>query len=305
MSIDEPPARASDRAGLRAIVYVLVTVTLFAFMNGTAKYLTQSYPVIQVLWGRFFFAMLVTLIYMYGPNFIGRLRTRRPALQFVRSCLMLGCTLMFITALSLMPLAEVEALNFTAPLFVTALSLPLLGETVDARRWIAVLAGFVGVLVIIRPGAGVMSWAALLPVCVALGYALYQITTRYVGNSDPALTSLFYAGLLGTVGFSAIVPFYWQTPSPVDWLLFGAVGTVGASSHLLMIKALALAPASVLQPFGYIELVWAVAIGWAVFGAIPDAYTVLGAIIIVASGFYVLSRQRERGAGDTPPRASP
>ncbi len=284
---------------------MLVTVTLFAFMNGTAKYLTQSYPVIQVLWGRFFFAMVVTLLSMHGPNFFGRLRTRRPALQFVRSCLMLGCTLMFITALSLMPLAEVEALNFTAPLFVTALSLPLLGEKVDLKRWLAVLAGFAGVVVIVRPGAGVMSWAAILPVCVALGYALYQITTRHIGNSDAALTSLFHAGILGTVGFSAVVPFYWQTPSLIDWLLFVAIGALGAGSHLLMIKALTLAPASVLQPFGYIELVWAVAIGWIVFGAIPDAYTFLGAAIIVASGLYVLTRQSGRAQRGTLPPASP
>ena len=286
-------------AGLRAILLTLATVIGFAVMNGVNKYLTLDYPVVEVVWARFFFAGIpILLVSAWRPGWKALFRTRKPGLQAFRSALMIASTLLFIGALSMLPLAEVEAINFAGPFFVVALSAPILKERVPAPvspaqpRHSAVLVGFVGILVIIRPGAGVLSWAALMPLGVALLYAVFQIATRRLGGVDSALTSLFYAGLLGMVVTSLIVPFVWRWPDAEGWLLMALSGLLGAGSHFLLIKALQLAPASLLQPFTYVQLVAAVFIGFVVFGDVPDLWTWVGSAIVVGSGLYVLFRQR-------------
>lgn len=287
------PTPDDASASLRAILLTLLTVIGFAVMNGTNKYLTRDYPVAEVVWARFFFASVgILLVAAWRPGLGALIRTRRPGVQILRSVLMICSTLLFIGALSLLPLAEVEAINFAGPLFVVALSAPLLKERVPAEIWLAVIVGFVGILVIIRPGAGVLSWAALMPIGVAFLYALFQIVTRRLGGADSAITSLFYSGLLGLIGTSMVVPFVWRAPDVSGWLLMIQAGLLGAGSHFLLIKALELAPASILQPFTYAQLVAAVIIGYVVFDNVPDLWTWVGSAIVVASGLYVLLRQR-------------
>ncbi len=290
------PASASTNTSLRAILLVVATVLGFAMMNGVNKYLTQDFLVPQVVWARFFFANITILLFaaMRPGGWTGLFRTRRPGLQAFRSILMIASTLMFVGALSVLPLAEVEAISFAGPLFVVALSAPLLKERVPASLWVAVVLGFIGVLIIIRPGFGVMSWAAALPLCVALLYAAFQIATRRLGGADPQLTSLFYSGLLGLVLTTAFAPFIWRWPDTQGWFLMAASGFLGAASHFMLIKALELAPASLLQPFTYVQLVGAVIIGYVVFGNAPDLWTWIGGLVIVGSGLYVVLRQRRR-----------
>jgi drug/metabolite transporter (DMT)-like permease len=287
------PAPGAASASIRAILLTLATVIGFAAMNGTNKFLTQDYPVIEVVWARFFFANAGIMVFVaLGPGFKALVRTRRPGLQLFRSALMISSTLLFVGALSLLPLAEVEAINFAGPLFVVALSAPLLKEKVPLSLWIAVLVGFAGVLVIIRPGAGVFSWAALMPLAVALLYGVFQIATRRIGGVDSALTSLFYSGLLGLIVTSIAAPFVWRWPDLQGWLLMALAGSLGAGSHFLLIKALDLAPASLLQPFTYAQLVAAVAIGYVVFDNVPDLWTWIGSAIVVGSGLYVVFRRQ-------------
>ncbi|MSP48937.1 MAG: DMT family transporter [Alphaproteobacteria bacterium] len=287
------PASGTSSAGLRAILLTLATVIGFAAMNGTNKYLARDYPVAEVVWARFFFASIgILLVAAWRPGLAALFRTRRPGLQALRSTLMICSTLLFVGALSVLPLAEVEAINFAGPFFVVALSAPLLKEKVPAAIWVAVLLGFVGILVIIRPGAGVLSWAALMPLGVAFLYGLFQIITRRLGGVDGAMTSLFYSGLMGLVVTSAVAPFIWRWPDLKGWLLMAQAGLLGAGSHYLLIKALDLAPASLLQPFTYVQLIAAVIIGYVVFDNVPDLWTWVGSAIVVASGLYVLFKQR-------------
>jgi drug/metabolite transporter (DMT)-like permease len=291
MSFDasKPPA-----AGLTAIVLTVGTATGFALMNGITKFLTQAYPVSQVVWARFFFAFVaIVLASLRDPGLRRLVKTNRPGMQALRSVLMVASTTAFILALALMPLADVEAINFAAPLFVASLSAPLLGERVPASVWAAVVVGLIGVLFIVRPGLGVLSWAALLPILVAFMYACFQILTRIIGNTDPASTSMFYSVLLGTAATSLAMPWVWVWPTAVDWALMVAAGCLGAGSHFLLVKALQLAPASLLQPFTYVQLIAAVIIGYVVFDALPDLFTWIGSLIVVASGLFVLWRQRQ------------
>jgi len=288
------PKSASASAGLRAILLTIGTVTGFAVMNGVNKYLTRDFPVPEVVWARFFFANIAILAFaaMRPGGWRGLFQTKRPGLQAFRSILMIASTLMFVGALSVLPLAEVEAISFAGPLFVVALSAPLLKERVPLPLWIAVAVGFLGVLIIIRPGLGVMSWAALLPLFVALLYAAFQIATRRLGGADPQLTSLFLSGLLGVILTSAFAPFIWRWPDAQGWILMAIAGFLGAGSHFMLLRALELAPASLLQPFTYVQLVVAVTIGYVVFGNVPDLWTWIGTLVIVASGLYVVLRQR-------------
>jgi drug/metabolite transporter (DMT)-like permease len=287
------PAQGAASASIRAILLTLGTVIGFAVMNGTNKFLTRDYPVIEVVWARFFFASAgILVVAAWGPGFRALFRTRRPHLQLFRSTLMICSTLLFVGSLSMLPLAEVEAINFAGPLFVVALSAPLLKEKVPLSLWVAVLVGFAGVLVIIRPGAGVFSWAALMPLAVALLYGIFQIATRRIGGVDGAMTSLFYSGLIGLIVTSIAAPFVWRWPDLQGWLLMALAGSLGAGSHFLLIKALDLAPASLLQPFTYAQLVAAVIIGYVVFDNVPDLWTWIGSAIVVASGLYVVLQRR-------------
>ncbi len=277
----------------RGILWMLLAIFLFVSMDATAKYLSQSYPVQQVVWARYVFHVLVVGLAL-NVRMPRLLRSRRLGLQLLRSLLLVGTTGCFFLALSLMPLADASAMMLVAPLFVTGLSVPLLGEPVGIRRWCAVLVGFLGALLILRPGAGVFDWWALLPLLAASLYALYQIATRVLAHSDAPETTILYTGLVGALVASAVVPWDWQSPDAAGWAVMAAVGTLGGASQFALIKAFQNAPAAVVSPFGYSNMVWATLYGLFVFGDFPDAATLVGAAVLIASGLYVWYRERVR-----------
>lgn len=283
------------RDNRRGIYLMLLTTGLFTSLDATAKYLAQEYPVPQVLWARFSFHLLFVAAFL-GTRLSVTLRSHRPGLQMTRSVLMLITTGMFFFAVQALPLADVVAIMFVGPLFVTALSVPLLGDYVGPRRWTAVAVGFAGALVVVRPGSGIMQGLAVLPILAALSHALYTITTRQLANHDLPMTTLFYTAALGAAVTTVIVPFFWVAPDAVGWLLMALLGLFGAAGHLTLIKALGYASPVVVAPLSYASLIWSVGIGFALFGDLPDGMTFLGAGLIAASGLYVFYRERTRSS---------
>ena len=286
-------AAQSTRAPIgRGIALTLIAVLLFACMDATNKLLVQTYPVLQILWIRFL--PLALILGWLAARKHGRgLVTRHFWLQGLRSLLFVTEVGVFITAIGVLPLADAHAILAVAPLMVTALSAPMLGEQVGPRRWTAVAVAFVGVLIIFRPGWGVFEPYALLPLAAAAMWALYLVLTRIVGRSDSSLTSLFYAVCLGAVGLTVAVPFVWQPPDLAGWLQLALVAVLGAVGHYLLIRALQLTPAVILQPLTYMMVVFATVTGYLVFGDLPGWPTILGAAIIVASGIYVVAREHQ------------
>jgi drug/metabolite transporter (DMT)-like permease len=289
-------AGATQRASW-GIALVLFAMLLFTCMDTIGKSLTASYPVQQVVWGRYFFSFASMLVLIPRFGVVPLLRTRRPGLQIARGLLLAIATLCMITAISVIPLADAYAITFTAPLLVTLLSIPLLGERVGRRRLAAVFVGFVGVLIVIRPGLGDIEPAMLLPLITALCFALYQVVTSRVGAhpDETALAMLFYVAVVGTAVMSALAPFVWQPVHAPDWGWMVATGALGTLGHLLLIRALALAPASLLQPFIYSQIVWALGIGYLMFDDLPDLWMLLGGAVIIGSGLFVLYRQAVLG----------
>lgn len=271
---------------------MVLAVTLFSVLDAIAKLLAAHYPALLVGWGRYtsHVLLMLPLLPFYGGARV--LRTARPTMQAVRGALLVAATLCMFTALRYVPLAEATAINFTAPLLVTALSAPLLGERIGWRRWAAVAVGFVGVLVITRPGQGGLHPAALLVLVTATCFALYQIVTRRLSHTDSAMTMMVYSGLVGAVAMSALLPLAWRPVGAADALKLAAMGLCGLLGHLLLTRALALAPASLLAPMAYLQIVGATVLGVALFDDFPDAVTIVGCAIIVASGLYVFVRER-------------
>ncbi|MFT5445061.1 MAG: drug/metabolite transporter (DMT)-like permease [Gammaproteobacteria bacterium] len=270
---------------------MVAATMLFVGLDTTGKYLTQMYPVQQVIWARFAFHLLVALALVYAYKGT-TLRSRRPGLQLVRSVFMLVANGLFLFAVRSMKLVDATAILFVGPLIVTALSVPLLGERVGPRRWLAVGIGFVGAMVVIQPGPGVFQSVAVLPLIGAFSFALYQIATRVLSHADAPLTTLFYTAVVGTVVSSAVLPWYWVSPDLLGWTLMCMAGVFGALGQLALIKAIQAAPLTVVVPLNYLTLVWVTLSGFMVFGDLPEAHTLLGAAIIVASGLYVLHRER-------------
>ncbi|MGI9336879.1 MAG: DMT family transporter [Gammaproteobacteria bacterium] len=277
----------------RGIVLVFIATLLFVALDATAKYLTRTYPVAQVVWARFFFHLLWVLV-LIGPRLGRELRTRRPGLQLLRSVVMLATNGVFFLALSRMPMADANAIMFVNPLIVTALAVPLLGERVGFRSWVAVLIGFAGVLIIIRPGPDVLQSAAVLPLIASTLFAFYQIATRVLSSIDAPMTTLFYTALVGAIVTTAGLPWYWHTPDFSGIAFMAAAGLFGALGQFAFIKAVEVAPVSVIAPFNYTTLLWSALFGFVLFGDLPDRYTWLGAAIIVASGLYILHRSGVR-----------
>jgi drug/metabolite transporter (DMT)-like permease len=280
---------------LRGILYIMVAVSFFALLDTTAKYLAQFYPVAGIVWARYFFQALLMLLVL-GPRMgMDLLRSKRPGLQVGRGAVLVVASLTFFTALALMPLAEGSAISFTAPLLLMAMSVPLLRERVDGPAWVAVWLGFAGVLLIIRPGTGVFTWVALLPLATAFCNAFYQILTRKLSGVDHTLTTLFYGGLVGSIIMSAVLPFYWSTPQSLfHAFLYVMLGVLAGIGHFILIKAFDHAPASTIAPFIYAQVVAVLVLGYLVFGSFPDGWSLAGMAIIVASGLFVATRQARR-----------
>lgn len=263
---------------------------LFVTMDAVAKVLGSIYPVNQVVWGRFFFHMVVLAI-VFRLSIVTFLRSKKSAWQLLRSSLMVVTTALFFTGLAKSSLATATTIMFLSPIYVTVLSIPLLGEKVGARRWLGVLAGFAGALIIIRPGSESVSGVNLFLLAAPLTNALYQIMTRKVREHDNEKVSLVYTALVGALVTSSIAPFNWQTPDSMGWALLALAGVLGCVSHFCLIRAFKTAPASAVVPFSYTSLIWATLYGYILFNNLPDRYTLLGASIIICSGIYIFYRE--------------
>ena len=276
---------------------MLVIATLFfAWQDALTKHLVQTLPASQIVAVRFFFFALFALVYVgRGADIKGGIaaafRSQRPWLQIARGLLLSGEIIMFAYAIQFLGLAEMHTLFACFPLLITALSVPLLGESVGWRRWLAVMVGFIGTLIILRPDSGVFQPAALIALASALMFAVYNVLTRLVSRYDSFETSLLYLGVVGFAGAMLIAPFYWRplAATEVGWLLLISVTSI--IGHLLLIKSLALAPAVILQPFNYFVLVWAIIIGFLLYGEVLSLATLLGAGIVVGSGVFIARRE--------------
>lgn len=286
-------ATAQRSAGeFRGILLALAAMLTFGLMDAASKYLSARYPTPQIIWLRYVFTIPMVLAVMMPRGLGSAVRSARPGLQLLRSTLLVLEIGLVIWCFGRMPLADVHALLALTPLAVTALSVPLLGERVGARRWAAVGVGFVGVLIILRPGLGAIQPAAVVVLASVLLYGLYQVLTRLVGRADSAPTSLLWQLVVGAVLTTFLVPFFWRTPELEHWPLFVVVAALGGTGHYCMIRALQLAPAAVIQPFSYTLLLWAVLIGYVGFGDLPDVWTLVGASAIVGAGVYTAVRER-------------
>lgn len=280
---------------LRGILLMCGGASTFPFMNAAVKLLTAHYPAAQITWARFTGHLIVMLVVFLPRYRWTLLRTRRPAVQIGRSVLMLASNLLFVMAIGRVPLATASAIGFTAPLIVTALSVPLLGESVGWRRWSAVVVGFAGAVTVIRPGSGFSEPSVLLLLLSALAYALYQIGTRWVGRYDNAATGIIFAALFGSLAMSLAMPFVFVMPRTVwDVLLFCSLGLLGGFGHYLVIRAFQLGAAAVIAPLGYVELVGTTILGYLIFDNFPDLWTWVGAGLIIASGIYIAWREQRR-----------
>ncbi len=288
----------------RGALFVIATYALFPSSDAIAKHLTARLDVVQIIWAIFVFQALIivpVLLVRHGP---GLLRTRRPGLQAGRALITVISTLLYIKALSFIALADAVAILMVTPLLVVALSVPLLRERVGVRRWSAVVVGFAGALIIIRPGLGVAHWASLLVLASALLFALFQIATRSLGLTDRPETTLIYVSGGAAIAASAVASFTWAAPAPELWGWLALAGVLSGGAHFAIIKALQLASPSVLAPFVYTELIAATIIGYLFFGDFPDALTWLGAAVIVLSGLYVLHREGSAGDKKWPHRSA-
>jgi drug/metabolite transporter (DMT)-like permease len=298
------PAPTEDDDVRSGIAWMLITTFFFVSLDTTAKYLVARYPVVEVVWARFVFHMLFVAVVL-APRLHFHMGSRRPGLQLLRSLLLLVCTLLFFSGVRLLPLADASAIMFTSPILLTVLAIPLLGEHVGPRRWAAVGVGFIGALIVVRPGSGIMDVGAALLLGAALCNALYQLATRKLRAADPPLTTLLYTAVVGTVVLTAAVPTVWVTPDIAHWPLFALLGVFGGAGHFTLIKAFQRAPAAVVAPFSYTSLIWATGYGFLVFGDLPDLWTVAGAGVIAGGGLYILHRERVKRAGGFSPEVNP
>ena len=285
---------------LKGIILLLVAMTILPGMEGIAKLLLPRYPVVEVVWGRYFFHFLVLLVVVLIRYGASALRPRQMGVQVIRGGFLMLATLFFISAINVMPMADALALSFISPLVVVALSPLLLGERVGVRRWSAVAVGFSGVLVIIRPGMIELNTGALFAIASGLVYGLFTLATRRVAGSSEPLVTLVFTALVGAVALSCVMPFVWVPPTFTDVLLMAAQGMIAATGHFLIICAYEQAPASLLAPFTYSRIISISVLAYIAFGEIPDSWTWAGVAILAASGIYISIRERQRGA---PPSA--
>lgn len=293
-------ATQQRRQRLIGIALMCGAVALFACLDTTAKYLNTQMDSLQIAWARYTSAFVLTLIVSNPLTHPRLLRTRSPKLQITRSLLLVGSTALNFLGLRWLQLDEALSIIFTFPLLVAIISGPMLGEWIGWRRWTAIGFGFVGVLLITRPGLGGMHPAALFTFGATICYGFYAVITRIVSRVDSNQTSLFYANFIGALVMLPVIPVVWQPP--VDWvvaLLMVMIGVLGSTGHYFLIAGHKLAPASVLSPFVYTQLIWVIIFGYLVFGQVPNSWTIAGAAIVIASGLYLLYRERKLGKSTT------
>ncbi|MDE0920079.1 MAG: DMT family transporter [Arenicellales bacterium] len=285
----------SSRLG-PAVAYFLFSIGLITVVDAVCKIYTTELSPIQLVWG-YFVGMCLTLVFYFGARRtkLSRLITsQQTALQWIRPLfLVLSISSLFV-GLKFLPLAEAVILGFMAPLFITALAHPLLGERVSIHRWIAVVVGLIGVGIVIRPGSGIWHWAAIMPLAGALSFGLFQLSTRRLAKTESTDGMLYYTGVAGLVWSTLLVPFFWAETQPMHWLVFLGTGVLGAVAHLCMIQAFERAQASLLAPFNYSKLLWSILLGYLVFDELPTANTLGGTTLIIAAGLYVVYRESSK-----------
>jgi drug/metabolite transporter (DMT)-like permease len=292
----ESTAAPPSQRILAGILFMCGAGLLFPIMSGFAKFLGESgYSSLQVSWARAF-GHIVFMLAFFVPRFgLRMLKTRRPFIQFLRSLMLFSSNATNFFAITFIPLAKTASISLMAPLLVVPLARLILGERTTLARMMALVTGFVGVLIIIRPGTELFHWASLFAIASALGYAVYQVLTRRIAGIDPPETSAIYSSVVGAFGMFLVLPFIWRTPESLrDILYFCSLGVIGAVGHYLVAQALTNAPANIIAPFQYMQLIGSVAVGYFFFGDFPDVLTWVGAAIIVASGLYIGWSQTRR-----------
>jgi drug/metabolite transporter (DMT)-like permease len=303
-SASEITAKASsDRATrLAGIGLMCMALMCFACLDAIAKTLNPLIGPIPTTFARYLSSVIFVTLALNPWTRPDVLVTKKPWMQWVRSLLLFGSTMLNFLALQYLQLTETMSIMFAAPLLVALLSGPLLGEWVGARRMVAIAVGFCGIIIVTRPGFGGMHWASLFSVAGTVCYALFAILTRILSRHDSSATTMVYSGLGGLAIMAPIVPFFWKPPEATTvWLLMVLIGGFGAVGHWLLILAHKRAPAPVLSPFIYSQMIWMILLGWLVFGDLPDRWTLIGASVVIASGLYLLHRERVTGRVVTNP----
>ena len=281
---------------MKAIILNLSAWVMLPIMDGFAKYLSSTLPVLQITWSRYFFTIVITLPIMLVFFRKNLTWTDQPKLQLIRGLLLFCANILFFYSISIISLAKALTLAFIAPLIVTALSPFLLGEKVGFRRWAAVVTGFIGSLIVIRPGFVELNLASIAALGTGVLYGFYLIITRKLHDSDNPLLTLLLTGIVGAVLGSIIMPTVWVSPTITEWYMMFAIGFFASLGHLFIILSLRYADASKLAPFGYFEIVTSIIIGYYFFNHFPDSWTFVGLFIIISSGIYIFRREHEIGS---------
>lgn len=292
--LDLLPAADDVRARLLGIGLMCAALFFFACLDTVAKWLTTSLPILEVVWARYASHFFISLLVVNPWTMPGLMKTQRPWLQIGRSALLFASTACNFVALRYLQLDQTATISFTTPFIIALLAGPLLGEWIHWRRWLAIIVGFCGVLLVTRPGFGGIHPAAIFSLISMICYALYNLMTRFLAGQDTTGTTAFYTALVGFLAASVPLPAVWVTPTePLVIVGMIAVGAFGWIGHLFLIVAHRYAPAPVLAPYIYTQLIWYVAGGFLVFGDLPNGFTLAGAAIVTASGLYLLYRERK------------
>lgn len=288
-----PQPHRAERPSL-GILYMLFAFVMFTGIDTLSKLMGQDgYHPVQISWGRLMIQLALLLPFVMRTGFIRVVSTGHPYMQSVRGVVMAIAAIAFVAGLETLPLATMTSINFVSPFLITILSIFFLKEHVGYHRWIAIAVGFIGALIVIRPGAGAFDPGALYALTAALSWAVGVVATRYVQREDNALTTIFFTVVIGTLITSAMVAPYWKPIEGNAWLYLVGIGLLSTAGQLLMIASLRHAEPSAVAPFTYTQLIWATIIGLLVFGDFPDSWTWVGSAIIIASGLYVWHRERQ------------
>lgn len=289
---------------MRGVMLIMCAVFMFSAMDTLAKYVLQSYPMSGLMWARYMVHVTVMAVLLLPRMGTRLFRTARPGLQILRGLLLVMSTVFFYFALRYMPLAEAAAISFVGPVLTALLSGPMLGDRVTRRQWFAVTLGFVGVLIIMRPGGGVLSLPTVFPLATAILFSVYQIVTRKLSGREHPYTTLFYTALVGAAVTSFAAPLNWITPTLVQVCFMVCIGLLGGFGHLLLIRAMEHASPSTLAPFIYSQLLWSTLLAYLAFGDFPEKVTLIGMLVIVAAGLMAVNWRQMRRLGDASDQAS-
>ena len=279
---------------LKGIALMVAGVALLTANDAVSKYLTEAHPVGQVICIRQAATLLVIVPYVIAVTGWGALRVASWPGQVVRGLLFVANAAFIVLALSLLPLATVISIIFVSPIITAAVSMPLLAERVGRSRWIAIAGGFAGVLIVLRPGGAGFEWALMIPVAAAVANSLRDVMTRFLSRTETSIAILFWSTLIVMAAGALTAPFGWQPVTATAAAWFVVAGVFNAAAHFLLIEALRLGEAAVIAPVRYTSLIWATAIGYAVWSELPDAWVFAGSAVIIASGIYMVRTEAKK-----------